>query len=275
MKKKKINKNETATDKIIKIIYFDENSAIDYINISRGGNLFEVSDKIKKGTANINLGSEANISSRIGLPSILNFKAKASLKSEMLKYGENYFKTSITNTILTDFISLSKTDEAIKKFEKEKISFVEDSMTYIKTVAPYTYILKEEFLSNLVSEIDFNRIDELLKEVKGYYEFIATNKTTKKVFRFNISSFKNNYKISNLLNMDLVYYCVLVGKTTESALNVENELSLEQKDVTLEELKGNSKEDGIYMYDVILAGVKDNYEQWNKSIYLLCSNFYI
>ena len=75
--------------------------------------------------------------------------------------------------------------------------------------------------------------------------------------------------------MDLVYYCVLVGKTTESALNVENELSLEQKDVTLEELKGNSKEDGIYMYDVILAGVKDNYEQWNKSIYLLCSNFYI
>lgn len=52
----------------------------------------------------------------------------------------------------------------------------------------------------------------------------------KGVFRFNIKCLRNNYKLPDLMKMDLCYYAIKVGTvltenlTTDKELNIDNNL---------------------------------------------------
>ena len=90
------------------------------------------------------------------------------------------------------------------------------------------------------------------------------NVIDKRIFRFNIDSFKNNYRIQDLRRMNLNLYSIYVGETYMSELNFEKEFDL-NSDKTELDFQGfsNKKADEkvisdeiIPVYDVILAGVK-------------------
>lgn len=60
--------------------------------------------------------------------------------------------------------------------------------------------------------IAIEKLDTVLKNAKGYYEFVGTKGNSRVILRFNINSFRNGYTISDLLKMDLSVYAIKVGK---------------------------------------------------------------
>ncbi|TWP33642.1 hypothetical protein FGL98_20465 [Leekyejoonella antrihumi] len=130
-------------------------------------------------------------------------------------------------------------------------------MAYAKMFTPYMVIAKTEDQG-----VDLARLDEALASAKGYYELLGSNKNgSKRVLRFNIKAFRNNYGLTDLGRMRLVFHGVLVGQTLERSLGIEAEMSSEVKDkpVTATELvdgKPSENKDLLDVYDVVLAGVE-------------------
>lgn len=137
-------------------------------------------------------------------------------------------------------------------------------------VSPYLSMLKGGS-SIPAGEFDIavEKLDNALKSAKGYYEFIGTKGKSKVVLRFNINSLKNNYKINDLLKMNLSIYAIKVGTTTLAQLDVNQELDIDfynkpkdnpdyvstEKEL-LEDVMDKSKK--LDVYDVLLAGVEIN-----------------
>jgi len=121
-------------------------------------------------------------------------------------------------------------------------------------------LIKKELNDKISAEVDITKIDEVLKETKGYYEFLATNGKEQVIIRFNISSFKNNYKINNILGMNLLLYGVNVGSAEKDDFSIEKEFEQnESKEITADEiLEVTSKapeHKKLKIYDIVLAGV--------------------
>lgn len=268
-------------NKICKIVYFDEDSVTDYVQIVAGGNLEKTTELLK--TSNANEEQKAGVSGKGGIGGI--FKAligwEASASGEIstgLALNRNKMVRNIMkNTMLTDFLQIiddnetkkavSKTTKgAIKKFDGYIISTEKDSLSYMVMVSPYLSMLKTgasipagEF------NIAIDKLENALKNAKGYYEFVGTKGKSKVILRFNINSFKNGYTISDLLKMNLSIYAIKVGRTTLDMLNVSKELEMDvsiiHKDNPSYEER-NEVEDDITsqkildVFDVLLAGVE-------------------
>lgn len=188
-------------------------------------------------------------------------------------------KNIVKNTILTDFLEILNNDiknnsdggkqlkGQIKKFKKYKISVEKDSLSYMVMVSPYFSMFNDN--STIPAgelNIEAGKLDDTLKAAKGYYEFVGTKGKSKVILRFNINSLKNNYKISDLLKMDLSIYAIKVGYSTLDQLNINKELginisemnrdnpSYEQVNDKIDSNKSNGKI--LDVYDVLLAGVE-------------------
>jgi hypothetical protein len=120
---------------------------------------------------------------------------------------------------------------------------------------PYTIIVKQEDIG-----IDLSMLDEALERAKGYYELIAENDIEQCVLRFNIKAFRNNYGLSDLLKMNLIFHAVHVGNTQKEQLKMELELLSENvSNITAKELideENTQTLNTLKVYDVILAGVE-------------------
>ena len=69
-------------------------------------------------------------------------------------------------------------------------------------------------------------MDEALEKAKGYYELLGESVNDGKVvLRFNIRAFRNNYGLSDLTRMNLVFHGIEVGRTTAASLNIESEMA--------------------------------------------------
>ena len=180
-----------------------------------------------------------------------------------MQYGQKIVKSTLTNTILTDYILKANDDEKTKKFCDFKIVPIENSLTFWKMYTPYTKLFNDKLSDKINSEIDITKLDQVIDSVKGYYELKAVKNNETYILRFNNIGFRNNYKLSNLMNMDLVYYGVLVGESTLEQYSIENEFNFTtNSSVSLEEIKGKAGENNkIKIYDVILAGVVDGNEK--------------
>ena len=102
---------------------------------------------------------------------------------------------------------------------------------------------------------------------KGYYEFVGTKARSRVIFRFNINSFRNGYKISDLLKMDLSIYAIKVGRSSIESLNVNKELGVNVSVVPRDNpsYEGVSENESVAVnnqmldvFDVLLAGVEAN-----------------
>ncbi|MBO3724197.1 hypothetical protein J5X07_03995 [Actinomyces bowdenii] len=133
-------------------------------------------------------------------------------------------------------------------------------MTYMKMFTPYMVLLKLDDVP-----FDLARMDEVLANAKGYYELLGEyDNGSKCVLRFNLKAFRNNYGLTDLGRMHLVFHGVLVGQTSEQALGMEAEMSgaTDCAVVTAAELvdgEDTENDDLLDVYDVILAGVEAEY----------------
>lgn len=274
-------KSGEVMEKICKIVYFDEDTVTDYVQIVAGGELENTTELLKSRDAQEAQSVQAN--GKVGISGIfkalLGWEAGASADvSAGLSFNSSKMvKNIVKNTILTDFlktiedVSQGRTNSrlpkgTIKQFKGYKISAVEDSLSYMVMVSPYLSMLKS---GSSIPAGEFNiavdKLDNALRHAKGYYEFVGTKGRSRVILRFNINSFRNSYTISDLLKMDLSIYAIKVGRTSLENLNVNKELgmkvSLIPKDNPSYEPNADTEEAAatsptLDVFDVLLAGVE-------------------
>ena len=141
---------------ICKIVYFDEDSVTDYVQIIAGGELEKTTQLLKETDKNVN--TEASVSGKAGISGVfkalLGLEAQASADASMgISLNTNKMaKNIVKNTILTDFLGILNDEKqnrkgkisqgSIKKFEGYTISVEKDSLSYIVMVSPYLSMLK-------------------------------------------------------------------------------------------------------------------------------------
>lgn len=265
----------TESSKLCKIVYFDEDSVTDYIQIVAGGQSTKTSEVVEQTSEGGKAAAKVDVGFGASLKAILKVKANIGADAELHTASESndITKNIVTNTILTDFVdvisdeSISKQHKSIKKFCSYAITAPKDSFSYVVLLTPYLSMVKG---SSTLSAGDINiameKMDAAIKAAKGYYEFVGTNGEGKQViFRFNIKSFRNNYRIADLLKMDTVIYAIRVGKSSIDKLNIQNELDVQAESKDNPDYKKAPKPNDpkktaapLEVYDVMLAGVEYN-----------------
>lgn len=239
--------------KVIKIIYFDEISATDYLIIKNGGILDEMNKELNENTKIKDLSLKGKLWAK--LPFLIG-TAKA---EGNLSYGDSdtiIIQKTITSSLLSDFIEELNSDEIIE-FNNYSVSAYPNSFAYFKMFTPFLKIFSDNLSDGTNLPINISSMDNVFEDGKGYYEMIAEDGEDKVVLRFNINSFRNNYTLSDLTKMDLTYYSIFVGETDEYLLDISNELNPNEGiPNNIEELKNKYNcKTKLKVYDVILAGI--------------------
>lgn len=255
-----------------KVIYFDEESAIDYLQIVNHGKIsksVETMTKLggdAKADANVDAGKDDDsLGDKISKKTIgLHEWVRASLDAGAKIGGSRLSKTTFSNSVLFDFLNQStKGRRKIEILKNYKLSIYPDTMAYFASLGPLTQMMEGNTSIDDNISIVISRMDKVIKEAKGYYELVGKSSDNNKIIvRFNINAFRNNYRIQDLEKMDLNLYCVKVGKGSISSLSFNAEFNLEDNDDSQEgfankiiESQKRKDTEQLDIYDAFLAGV--------------------
>lgn len=242
---------------MIKIVYFDEETASDYLDISAGGKAASTSENVKDRTTKLHGEVETKLAAKFSWLPFLGASAEVGTGAEVARAGQSILRKTLSNTILTDYLAQVKDDPRIARLEGLHVTAPKNSMAFMKMYTPYMIIAKTEDQG-----IDLARLDEALAGAKGYYELVGEDSAgLKRVLRFNIKAFRNNYGLTDLGRMRLVFHGIIVGQATQDGLGIEAEMSGGADDdspTALELVDGHTAPHGdlLDVYDVILAGVE-------------------
>lgn len=256
MTKKKNSKKE-----MIKIVYFDEPSASDYNVIKGGGQIDWTLEQNKEKLAKIIGEIEAQAKAGFNLFSYLKAAVSGKVSTGVDIGTSSLVNSTVTNTILTDYILNADKDKNIKKFENCSVYAPKDSVTIYRMYSSYLNIVPKEEIP-----INLEGLNNAILGERGYYQMLAYEESANKsVLRFNINAFKNNYTLADLTKMDLCYYAVKVGQTTLGQLSLEKEFDIQEPEIEIDiqkiitdQKKILNNDDFLDVYDVVLAGVMSN-----------------
>lgn len=239
----------------MKVVYFDESSALDYLTITNNGIKEETEEKRSEVAAKgkVSGGIEAKMGKLLSV--IPGLKVEVGASAEVKKAAEKIITSSVTNTVLSDFINKSRLDDEVRNFKGYKMTPYPKSIEYIQLISPYLLMTDGKVPIDGGVSLDVSKIYDALKIGKGYYELVGKNisEGEKVILRFNNEAFAHNYSIADLVSMDLELYGIKSGSKDIKKLDfatfmVENVAKRIKTD--------NEQDDGIAaMYDVILAGV--------------------
>lgn len=252
-----VDKDNQPMRVMTKVVYFDEESASDYLDISAGGKETSIRENIKERTKSTHADVETSLIAKLSWLPFFGGSADVSAGAGLSAAGRSILNKTLSNTILTDYLEKSADDERILQLRDLRVAAPKDSMAYMKMYTPYMVILKMDDLP-----VDLARLDEALTGAKGYYELFGIDEAgTKSVLRFNIRAFRNSYGLADLGRMRLVFHGILVGQTSESDLSMKAEMSLNAGEelVTATEVVDGVSAATIGLldvYDVLLAGVE-------------------
>ena len=255
-----INKEDKKVP-MIKIVYFDEDSASDYLDISAGGKMTAKSEDVKKRVKKTRGKADVDISAKFNWVPFWRASGNLGGGVEASAASEKVLSKTLSNTILTDYLDKADSDPCVVKLRNLRVTAPEGSIAFMKMFTPYMVILKMEDIP-----FDLTRLDEALADAKGYYELLGEGVDenidgAKCVLRFNLKAFRNSYGLADLGRMHLVFHGILVGKTCERSLTMQNEMSGDESNdppKAAEILDGtNLQEDELLnVFDVLLAGVE-------------------
>ena len=90
--------------KMIKVIYFDEGSATDFIYVLAGGKSTDKKEHIVTKTTELAAGAEAEASKSAGILSVISAKVGVGANADFSREGNTIVTKAIENTILTDYL---------------------------------------------------------------------------------------------------------------------------------------------------------------------------
>lgn len=269
----------------LKIVYFDEAFVADFMQIIAGGELKKTTEFITEVNAGIegnagaqgSIGTESNALSKIfSFLSGATINAEAGVNTNLSRKSNRIAKNILENTLLADFIALLDSDQrrsknkrcsGIRVFPKVIVRPEVNSFSYIMLIAPFLSMIDGELpfktSDGNAMKIDITKIEEALEKGRGYYEFVATVNGKDVILRFNRSSFRNSYTMSDLPKMRLTYYAIHVGQIDKSDLQVQREFEFgttksSRRVDYASAVEGGSTASEMDVYDVVLAGVLEN-----------------
>lgn len=269
----------------LKIVYFDEAFVADFMQIIAGGELKKTTEFITEVNAGIegnagaqgSIGTESNALSKIfSFLSGATINAEAGVNTNLSRKSNRIAKNILENTLLADFIALLDSDQrrsknkrcsGIRVFPKVIVRPEVNSFSYIMLIAPFLSMIDGELpfktSDGNAMKIDITKIEEAIEKGRGYYEFVATVNGKDVILRFNRSSFRNSYTMSDLPKMRLTYYAIHVGQIDKSDLQVQREFEFGTTKSSRRVDYASAVESGsiaseMDVYDVVLAGVLEN-----------------
>ena len=247
----------TTSAPLIKIVYFDEESASDLLDIVAGGKETSSKELTKERAAEVEAEARARAAAKFNWLPFFGGSAEAGAAASVSAVGRSILNKTLSNTILTDYLSKLGELKGIERLEGLTVTARNDSAAYMKMYTPYLAMLKIDELP-----VNLAELDSALTSAKGYYELLAQGADgAKRILRFNIQAFRNNYGLVDLGRMRLVFHGVRVGRAAESSLTMQAEMApaAEPAPLTgLDIVDGGSTEPSTLLdvYDVILAGVE-------------------
>lgn len=249
---------------MIKIVYFDEPSAMDYIIIKDGGAKITSAEQLNEANVSAQNKTRLSFGGSFSWWPFAKIDAQNSTDLRLEGVKKAITKNIITNVLLSDFLEKAQKDNNhIQKFENIQLYAYKTSFAFLGMFMPYLKIVKEsQFPEEL--PFDITKLAEALQEGKKYYELVAEeqceDEIEKYILRFNIDAFRNNYSISDIQKMNLKYYAIKVGEAREKSLNIEEEFKSVYEEDNISSLLDDNYENNINnillpVYDVILAGV--------------------
>jgi hypothetical protein len=246
-----------ASKKLLKVVYFDEDSASDYLDIATGGRLEKSSEKVKTRSTELRASVVAKLKATFSfLPGIFSASARVQGSFDASTAGQSILRKTISNTILTDYLAQVQGDPRIERLEGIGVTAPPESMAYLKMFTPLTTILRTED-----SGVDIAKLDEAFVSAKGYYELVgARDDVDQYILRFNFGAFRNNYRLNDLTQMHLVFHGVRVGEARADQLGLSAAMN-KQPDLlsNAEEILADTPRidrQALPVYDIILAGVE-------------------
>lgn len=255
-------KKENKNISFLKIVYFDEEAATDLIYMENKGKIVESIVDTENNKLDTKTSVEAGIGAKTSLLSLLGAKFKIGTDVSVGYGSQQLINQAITNTVLTDYLDLTKENNLVKKFDKASVYPFPNSLAYFKLITPYMVMTEGKMDAGDI-KLNIQMMDEALNKGKGYFEMVLEDEGKKSILRFNLKSFKNSYSLSDLVKMELTYHAVRVGKTKLINLDASKEFAYENIDKEIDGYKianeiESISEDDIDVFDVLLAGVKND-----------------
>lgn len=260
----KTNKND-----LIKIVYFDEQAALDALSIINGGTTLK--------TISNSLGKEnqEEIEGHFGKNfwSFLGFGLKGNAKREKNTLIQN----QVTSTLISEFIAgINSKKLNFLEIENPSLRIQNESNAYYRNLLPITKMIKnfeaidiDQETKNTLTSINFDQFGGALDSLSAYYELEGTLDEKPAVFRFNIDGLRNNYTLFDLVKISRIkVYGLRTGDLTSLDLTFNKEIEdlVPETDTTEEFIerrknfeKGTEKRKSSQRYpliDVVLAGVE-------------------
>ena len=91
-------------NKMIKVVYFDEGTATDFIYILAGGKSTDKKEDIVTKTTELAAGAEAEAEKSTGIFSMFTAKIGVNGNADISREGSTIISKAIENTILTDYL---------------------------------------------------------------------------------------------------------------------------------------------------------------------------
>lgn len=242
---------------LIKIVYFDEESASDLLDIAAGGKESSSKELTKERVAEVEAEAGMKAAAKFNWLPFFGGSAEASAAASASAVGRNILNKTLSNTILTDYLNKFGDLKGIEKLDNLTVTAPSDSAAYMKMYTPYLAMLKIDELP-----VNLSELDSALMSAKGYYELIGQGVDgARRILRFNIQAFRNNYGLVDLGRMRLVFHSIRVGRAAEASLTMQAEMAPGAGPAPLTGLDvvdGPSAESSTLLdvYDVILAGVE-------------------
>ena len=250
-------KKKEKEKKIIKVVYFDEGSASDYITIQNGGQIDWTTKDNKEKLAKIVAEIDAQTKGGFNFFTAIKASMSSQVASSFDGSTSRLIESTISNSLITDYLTIAKNDKNIIKFHNDSVYAPEDSISMYRMFHSYLNVVPKDELP-----FDVTELNKALLNERGYYQMLLSSEDEPTcVLRFNISSFKNNYSLADLSKMNLSYYTIKVGECFKEQLSIEKEFELKQsKKLPSPEsiVSGNNVVDSnlLGIYDVVLAGVQ-------------------
>ena len=93
---------------MIKVVYFDDYSATDYLNIYDGGSKMKTSEEIKDKSKEFASKTSAKLFAKLSWLPFIGGEAETGVSADFSYNASSLLKTTLSNTVLTDFLEKSK-----------------------------------------------------------------------------------------------------------------------------------------------------------------------
>ncbi|MCF6165778.1 hypothetical protein LROSL1_0278 [Furfurilactobacillus rossiae] len=247
-----------------KLVYFDEQAALDILEMFDNGSTTEMIKTVTEKIAKASVSADAKVG--VGILQSFKLRLSGNAKAGITNLVESQVKSTILSNFLTKYAD-HKSEFGLTDVKSINLTLTESSAAYFRTLGRYMKMVKNfegidaditpEEIKSLKS-VDFSDFDVVMDEATGYYQFIGEDleNNTKAIYRFNFEGIRNNYKLTDLTLMNLRVIGVKVGQVESLNIDLGDDVLIKTSD---EEYGGqdifDEQEDklknGDVKYDVI------------------------